>query len=44
MPVLVVDPLLLGDVEPDEPECPVLAHPSKQLRDLLRLTSVRTHS
>src|SRR5580698_3491283 len=43
MPVLMVDPLVLGYIEPDKSEGAVLTHPRKQIGDLLSLVSIRTH-
>jgi ATP-dependent Clp protease protease subunit len=37
VPVLVVDPVVLGDVEPHQPERVVLVHPGEEVGDLGRL-------
>ena len=42
VPVLMVDPVVLGDVEPHQPERVVLAHPGEEVGDLCRLAGVGT--
>ena len=43
MPVLVVDPVVLRDVEPHQPERAVLAHSVEQVADLRGLAGLRSH-
>ena len=42
VPVLMVDPVVLGDVEPHQPERVVLAHPGEEVGDLCRLAGPGT--
>ena len=43
VPVLMVNAVVLGDVEPHQPERAVLAHSREQVRDLRPLASFGTH-